>query len=92
MRILMPGGFRLHGAPPGDGDAGLVPRVPGPRHPPEKSALGEGNHLSREWRGFLPLNFNLSFQGYNARRRHSAARPEVSGKDTLSPLTSGRMV
>ena len=31
----MPGGFHNHDVPPGDGDAGLVPRVSGPRHPPE---------------------------------------------------------
>ena len=32
---MTPGGFRIHDAPPGDGDAGLVPRVSVPRHPPE---------------------------------------------------------
>lgn len=31
----MPGGFHNHDVPPGDGDAGLVPRVSVPRHPPE---------------------------------------------------------
>ena len=38
----MPGGFHIHDALSGNGDAGFVPRVPAPRYPPEKSALGEG--------------------------------------------------
>ncbi len=31
----MSGGFHNHDVPPGDGDAGLVPRVTMPRYPPE---------------------------------------------------------
>ncbi|MCI7567759.1 MAG: hypothetical protein MSH25_00050 [Desulfovibrio sp.] len=35
QKRTMPGGFHNHDVPPGDGDAGLVPRVSVPRHPPE---------------------------------------------------------
>ena len=63
---MIPGGFRIHGGPPGDGDAGLVPRVPAPCYLPEKSALGEGRgagggeppHALAEGVP-LPLNLNL---------------------------------